>query len=102
MLMASPLTTASVTPRSGCSEVPDFSAYFSAYFHILSMFAWDGAPSAIEAPQCFIDLGGVEARELLLADEEHGQREEAELHELLSRLRILADVLLGERHALLR
>jgi hypothetical protein len=22
--------------------VPDLSAYFSAYFHILSMFAWDG------------------------------------------------------------
>src|ERR1041384_3680353 len=98
MWRARPLTTASVTPRSGWSDVPDFSAYFSAYFHILSMFAWDGPASAIEAPQRFVDLRRVEAGELLLADQQHGQRQQSEVHQLLPRLRIAPHVLLGERH----
>src|SRR5919204_4777195 len=43
MCLARPCTTASVTLTSGCSDVPDFSAYFRAYVHILSTFAWDGS-----------------------------------------------------------
>src|SRR5262245_35712271 len=98
MWVASPITTASVTERSGCSDVPDFSAYFSAYFHILSTFAWDGVGfttrhlrSAGEGVDRFVDLVRVEARELPVADEQHRQRCQPDLHQLLSRLRIPSD-----------
>src|SRR5436189_1837074 len=43
MCLARPCTTASVTLTSGCSDVPDFSAYLRAYAHILSTLAFEGS-----------------------------------------------------------
>src|SRR5882672_7407548 len=107
MNRASPITTASVTDWSGWSDVPDFSAYFRAYDHILSMFACDGPAwtgSAIrvslEGRDGLVDQLGVEAGQPLVADQQHGQRREPELHQLLARRRIAADVLLHERNPL--
>src|SRR5437764_5442033 len=122
MCLANPSTTASVTLTSGCSDVPDFSAYLRAYAHILSMFAWDGcamsfspwpserlrrAPAldgraALAGGQCFVDLRRVEAAQASLADEDHGQRRQSQLHQFLARAGVAADVALGERYALLR
>src|SRR5213592_169901 len=128
MFFASPCTTASVTLTSGCSDVPDLSAYLRAYAHILVTFASDG--SAIEAScgqrfadrrapepcegaptgnnttsaggQRLVDLRGIEAGEARLADENDGQRRQAQRHQLLAGARVAADVALGERHTFLR
>src|SRR5262245_61887034 len=105
MCRASPVTTVSVTARSGWSELPDFSAYFRAYAHILSMFAAEG--SCMRSPrlrraQRRVDRLRVEAGEALVTDDDDRQRQQAERHQLLARLRVLADVALGERDALLR
>src|SRR5690349_7763859 len=104
MCLASPCTTASVTLTSGCSDVPDFSAYLRAYAHILSTFAWEGSAmrGLLRSGERFVDLLGIEAAEPLLADEDHRQRRQPELHQLLARAGVTADVALGERHALLR
>src|SRR5213594_1880194 len=104
MCLASPWTTASVTLTSGCSAVPDFSAYLRAYAHILSTFACDGSAMVVllRSRQRFVDLVGVEPAEPLPADEDHRQRRESQLHQLLARAGVSPDVALGERHALLR
>src|SRR4030095_2045937 len=99
MWRASPITTVSVTLTSGWSDVPDFSAYLRAYAHILSMLPCAGcfmsSPCQIERAgrvalrerrQRRLDGVGVEARELLVADEEHGKREQPERDQLLSGL----------------
>src|SRR5512145_218302 len=108
MCRASPSTTVSVTLTSGCSEVPDFSAYLRAYAHILSMLACAGLASSLmrvllvsrfvspAGPpllrQRGVDRVGVEAGQALVADEDDRQRHQAELHQLLARSRILPDV----------
>src|SRR5205814_9743261 len=104
MCLARPITTVSVTLTSGCSDVPDFSAYLRAYAHILSMFAFEGsAMNASSGPgERRVDGLGVEPRELLVADEQHRQRQQAQRHQLLAGLGVTADVLLRERYALLR
>src|SRR5262245_6766008 len=105
MCRARPITTVSVTLTSGCSRVPDFSAYLRAYAHILSMFACEGSAMAdllSGLRERGVDRLGVEPGELLVSDEQHGQRQEAERHQLLAGFRITPDVLLGERNALLR
>src|SRR5207237_239348 len=51
MWRASPSTTVSVTVTSGCSDVPDFSAYFRAYAHILSMLGCDGLAGSLTPPR---------------------------------------------------
>src|SRR5215475_11039971 len=105
MCRASPVTTVSVTARSGWSELPDFSAYLRAYAHILSMFAAEGSciPSpGLRGTQRRVDRLRVEAGEALVADDDDRQRQETERHQLLARLRILADVSLGELDTLLR
>src|SRR5262245_59472916 len=104
MWRASPVTTVSVTARSGWSEVPDFSAYLRAYAHIFSTFAAEGSfmrPPILRV-QRRIDGGRVEARQPLVADEQHRQRQEAERHQFFARAGVTADVSLGERDALLR
>src|SRR2546426_9269708 len=73
MCRASPVTTVSVTLRSGCSDVPDFSAYLRAYAHILLMLTAEGSsipPPRLRRAQGRIDLGRVEAGEPLVADED--------------------------------
>src|SRR5437870_1554966 len=105
MCLASPMTTVSVTLTSGCSDVPDFSAYLRAYAHILSMFAFEGSAIVCVSSglgERGVDGLGVEPGELLVADEQDRQRQQAERHQLLAGLRITPDVLLGERDALLR
>src|SRR5262245_20239262 len=104
MCLASPCTTASVTLTSGCSEVPDFSAYLRAYAHILSMFAWDGSAIGclLRSRERLVDLRRVEAAQASVADEDHRKRREAQLHQFLARARVTADVALGEHHALVR
>src|ERR1041384_7147476 len=103
MWRARPSTTVSVTVTSGCRDVPDFSANLRAYAHILSMFACDGMGSLSGLPgQRGVDRGRVKAGESLVADQDHGQRGQAELHELLPGRRILPPVALPERHALAR
>src|SRR3990170_1450691 len=105
MCRASPVTTVSVTLRSGWSEVPDFSAYFRAYAHIFSMLAGEGSSMGsprLRRAQRRVDLGRVEAGEPLVPDEEHRQRGEAECHQLLAGSGVTADVSLGEREALAR
>src|SRR5262249_7288750 len=99
-------TAVSVDARSGWSEVPDFSAYFRAYAHIFSMLTAEGSfmrpPILWGGVQRRIDGGRIEAREPLVADEQHRQRQDTERHQLLARAGITADVPLGERDALLR
>src|SRR6266850_4552205 len=106
MCRASPVTTVSVTARSGWSEVPDFSAYFRAYAHILSTLAAEGSfmppPRLRRRAQGCVDLGRIEAREPLVADEEHWKGHETERHQLFARAGITADVSLSERDPLLR
>src|SRR5213594_2303083 len=107
MCLARPCTTASVTLTSGCSDVPDLSAYLRAYAHILSTFACDGSAMQLSflirrrsafaglrrstvgessrAGQGLVDLRRVEAAQAPLADEDHGQRRQSQLHELLAR-----------------
>src|SRR2546426_2235198 len=87
MCRASPVTTVSVTLRSGWSDVPDFSAYFRAYAHILSTLAAEGSfmpPPRSRRAQCRIDLGRVEAGQPLVTDEENRQRREPERHQFLT------------------
>src|SRR5882762_9171811 len=103
MWRARPSTTVSVTVTSGWSDVPDFSANLRAYAHILSMFACEGMGVLSRLPgQRGVDRGRVEAGQSLVADQDHGQRGQAELHELLPGRRILPHVALRERHALAR
>src|SRR5262245_17289144 len=116
MWRARPMTTVSVTLTSGCRDVPDFSAYFLAYAHILSMLACDGcfirSPCRIDRRQALtrlrqprqrrLDGLRVETGELLLPDEEHGQREQSQRDQFLPRLGIPPHVLFGEFDALLR
>src|SRR5690349_5961366 len=69
------------------------------------MFACEGIfpCSAIDdAREGLVDLLRVEPGELVLADQDDGQRREPDLHELLTRARIATHVALGERDALLR
>src|SRR5262245_61259293 len=114
MCRARPITTVSVTLTSGWSDVPDFSAYFLAYAHILSMLACEGwsmrPPCRIgqarrrlrQRRQSRVDGVGIETGQLLLADEQHGQREQAQGDQLLPGLGIPSHVLLGELDAFSR
>src|SRR5262245_21210615 len=105
MWRASPVKTVSVTARSGCSEVPDFSPYFRTADQPLSMLSSEGPcmrPPILRGVQRRIDGGRIEAREPLVADEQHRQRQQTERHQLLARAGVTADVPLGERDALLR
>src|SRR5215470_17214148 len=104
MCRARPSTTVWVTLTSGWSDVPDFSAYLRAYAHILSTLALDGSLMCLSLPlrQRGVDRFRIEARQPLVTDQDDRQRQQPQLHELLTRRRVLADVALRERHALLR
>src|SRR5215471_7075650 len=105
MWRASPVTTVSVTARSGWSEVPDFSAYLRAYAHILSTLAAEGSfmrPPILRGVQRRIDGGRIEARQPLVADQQYRERQEAKRHQFFARTGVTADVPLGERDAFLR
>src|SRR5215831_11210271 len=105
MCRARPVTTVSVTARSGWSDVPDFSAYLPAYAHILSTLAAEGSCKSsprLRRAQRRVDRLGVETGEALVTDDDHRQGQKSECHQLLARLRVLPHVSLGELDTLLR